>query len=54
MSSILAVPVGFWSARNLNNNSYVTLCAIWYHLYILKNIKKKPIEECYFSNTHQF
>ena len=27
---------------------YVMRCAIWYHLYNLKNVKKKSMEECYF------
>ena len=30
-----------------SNRSYVMFCAIWYHLYNLKNVKT-PMVECYF------
>ena len=32
--------------KNLNNTKlYVMRCAIWYHLYNIKNVKT-PMEEC--------
>ena len=30
------------------NIPYEMFCAIWYHLYKLKNVKKTPMKECYF------